>query len=204
VKSSQADFLYTSVLLVPIRSERTARGSRYVAAERTCSYNKYISRDRYPASLLARRSDPQKTKLPILLRVGPCLQSCCLATRCSNPLHYVIMAHWPISNAHFINLSHYVVHAYMRIPLSLLGNGSINTFPRQRIYATIEEFLDASFPIRSASNQMIVCGSAYVSPILVHVPSKLWSEDFQSRHTTSHQQLTGLDWIGFIFSLLCF
>jgi hypothetical protein len=76
------------------------------AAERTWIYNKHISRDRYPASLLAGRTDLQKTRhvvymhccatsprtwktqLPLLLRVGPCLQSCCLTTRWSNPLHY--------------------------------------------------------------------------------------------------------------------
>jgi hypothetical protein len=37
-----------------------------------------MSRDHYPASLLARRSDLQKTQVSLLLRVGPCLQSCCL------------------------------------------------------------------------------------------------------------------------------
>jgi hypothetical protein len=51
----------------------------YIAAERTCTYSKHIWRDHYPASLLARRSDLQKTQLPLLLRVGLCLQSCCLA-----------------------------------------------------------------------------------------------------------------------------
>jgi hypothetical protein len=34
---------------------------------------------------------------------------------------------------------------YKCIPLPLLGNNSVNTFPRQRINATIEEMLDASF-----------------------------------------------------------
>jgi hypothetical protein len=80
--------LYSSVLLVPIRSELTAHGSRYKAAERTWTHSKHISRDRYSASLLARRVDLQKTQLPLLLRVGPCLQSCCLETRYSNPLQY--------------------------------------------------------------------------------------------------------------------
>jgi hypothetical protein len=42
----------------------------YVAAERTWSYSKHIARYRYPARLLARRPDLQKTQLPILLRVG--------------------------------------------------------------------------------------------------------------------------------------
>jgi hypothetical protein len=32
----------------------------------------------------------QKTPPPLLLRVGPCLESCCLATRWSNPLQYVV------------------------------------------------------------------------------------------------------------------
>jgi hypothetical protein len=41
---------------------------------------KHMSHDRYQASLLVRWSDLQKTQLPLLLRVGLCLQSCCLAT----------------------------------------------------------------------------------------------------------------------------
>jgi hypothetical protein len=101
-----------SVLLVPIQSELTAHGSRYKAAERTWIYSKHLSRDRYPASFLARRSDIQKphvtwslctgvtsprtwkTQLPLLLRVGPCLQSCCLATHWSNPIQYCHMFGW--------------------------------------------------------------------------------------------------------------
>jgi hypothetical protein len=51
----------------------------------------------------------------------------------------------------------------MHIPPSLLGNGSVNTFPRQRILATIEELLDASFSIRSVSYQRRVRGSICVS-----------------------------------------
>jgi hypothetical protein len=51
----------SSVLLVLIRSELTAHGSRYVAAERTWTCSKHTLRDRYPASLLARRSDLEKT-----------------------------------------------------------------------------------------------------------------------------------------------
>jgi hypothetical protein len=64
----------------------------YVDAERTWTYSKHISCDRYPASLLAHRSDLQKTRhmvfshccvtsrrtrktqLPLLLHVGPCLK----------------------------------------------------------------------------------------------------------------------------------
>jgi hypothetical protein len=81
VKSSQADFLYSSVLRVAIRSELTGHGSRYIAAERTWTFGKHILRDRYPANLLARRSDLQKTQLPLLLHVELFLQSYCLATR---------------------------------------------------------------------------------------------------------------------------
>jgi hypothetical protein len=59
----------------------------YIDTERTWTYSKHISHDRYPASLLACQSDLQKTQLPILLHVGLYLQSCCLATHWSNPLH---------------------------------------------------------------------------------------------------------------------
>jgi hypothetical protein len=41
----------------------------------------------------------------------------------------------PISKAYFINVS----------LLSFIGNGSVKTFPRQRIHATIEELLDDLF-----------------------------------------------------------
>jgi hypothetical protein len=96
VKSSQADFLYSSIhleltacllvrvflpLLLTHNCLEQILSLSYTAAERTWTYNKHISRDRYPASLLARRSDLQKTQLPLLLLVGPCLQSCCLTTR---------------------------------------------------------------------------------------------------------------------------
>jgi hypothetical protein len=53
-------------------------------------------------------------------------------------------------------------------PLSLLGNGSINTFSWQRIYATIKEWLEASFSIRPMSYQMTVCGSVRESMILIN------------------------------------
>jgi hypothetical protein len=33
----------------------------------------------------------RKTQPPLLLRVGPCLQSCCLATHWSNPLQYNLL-----------------------------------------------------------------------------------------------------------------
>jgi hypothetical protein len=46
-------------------------------------------------------------------------------------------------------------------PLSLLGNGSVNTSPRERIHATIEDLLEASFPIRSLSHKGRVYGSVF-------------------------------------------
>jgi hypothetical protein len=41
--------------------------------------------------------------------------------------------------------------------LSLLGNGSVNKFPRQRIYATLQELLDGTLSMRSVSYQWRVC-----------------------------------------------
>jgi hypothetical protein len=94
-----------SVLLVPIRPELTAHGSRYIAAERKWTCSKHItwslsshstgasvgctentSHDHWP--LLWRHRGHGK-HLHLLLRVGPCLQSCCVATGWSNPLQYL-------------------------------------------------------------------------------------------------------------------
>jgi hypothetical protein len=47
--------------------------------------------------------------------------------------------------------------------LSLLGDRSVNAFPRQRIQATVEELLDASFSVRSVSYQRRVCLSIPLS-----------------------------------------
>jgi hypothetical protein len=55
--------------------------------------------------------------------------------------------------------------------LSLLRKGSVDTFPRQLIHATIQ-LLDASFSIQSVSYQKTVSGF----PILVYAPPKRWSE----------------------------
>jgi hypothetical protein len=67
-----------------------------------------------------------------------------------------IMATNPIPTAYFINPSRQSVclYAYLsyrckataRLSVSLhsvLGNGSVNTFPRQRIHATIDKLLEA-------------------------------------------------------------
>jgi hypothetical protein len=56
------------------------------------------------------------------------------------------------------------VFAFVRVSLlSLLGDGSVNTFPR-RVHATIEELLDASFSMSSIFYQRRVCGTLCVSP----------------------------------------
>jgi hypothetical protein len=45
--------------------------------------------------------------------------------------------------------------------LSLPGNGSGNTFPRQRVHATIEKLFNASFSVRPGSCQRRIYGSMY-------------------------------------------
>jgi hypothetical protein len=87
------------------------------------------------------------------------------------------MATEPISTAYFIKPSHQSVCLYVypsyrckataRLSVSLLsvlGNGQVNKFPQQRIHATIEGLLDASFCMRSVSYQRIVCGSGLCIP----------------------------------------
>jgi hypothetical protein len=54
-------------------------------------------------------------------------------------LHIMALQH--ISAVHFINPAHQSVFEYISF-LSLLGNGSVNTFLLQQIQATIEELLD--------------------------------------------------------------
>jgi hypothetical protein len=83
----------------------------------------------------------------------------------------------PISAPYFINPSHQSVSLYVypsyrcktTAPLSVffhsvIANGSANTFPRQRIHATVEELLDASFSMRFMPYQRRVYGSACVCP----------------------------------------
>jgi hypothetical protein len=67
----------------------------------------------------------------------------------------------PISTAYFINPSHQNVclHVY---PLPLLGNGSIDTFTRQPIHATIEDcrrrrFLYGPCRMKGESMGLFVC-----------------------------------------------
>jgi hypothetical protein len=60
-----------------------------------------------------------------------------------------IMGIEPISTAQFINPSHQPVFMYVYSRVSLLGNGSVGTFPWQRIYGTTEELLEVTFCIPS-------------------------------------------------------
>jgi hypothetical protein len=82
----------------------------------------------------------------------------------------------PISVAYFINPSHQSVCVYVyptyRLKVTarqnislfpLLGNGSVKTFPQQRIHGAIEEFLNSSLSMRSMSMLLgiiiiIICG----------------------------------------------
>jgi hypothetical protein len=53
-----------------------------------------------------------------------------------------IMASDPISTAYFLN----PIHKFLSVcsfPLALLGTGSMDIFPRQKIQAIIEELLEA-------------------------------------------------------------
>jgi hypothetical protein len=50
----------------------------------------------------------------------------------------------------------------MCIPLSLLGNGSVNKFPQQQIPATIEELLDTPFSMGSMESKEILWVWLYI------------------------------------------
>jgi hypothetical protein len=71
-----------------------------------------------------------------------------------------IMAPEPLSTAYFINPSHQSVSICVSFP-SILGNGSVYTFPLQRIHVTIKDLLDASFSMPSVSYQRRLRGSVY-------------------------------------------
>jgi hypothetical protein len=51
---------------------------------------------------------------------------------------------------------------------SVLGGGTVNTFPLQRIHATTEELLEASFSVRFMSCEMKV-GDSFSPELLVHL-----------------------------------
>jgi hypothetical protein len=95
-----------------------------------------------------------------------------------------IMAPESISTAYLINPISLCVCICIR--LMLIGNGSVNSLPRQRLHAATEEMLDASFSIWSVLYQRRVYGSVCVSSILVYAPQKRWSEDSQSRQTVKY------------------
>jgi hypothetical protein len=52
---------------------------------------------------------------------------------------------------YFINPSHQSVGLCVYSPLSLLGSGSVNTFPRQRMHSKVGELLGASFSVHPES-----------------------------------------------------
>jgi hypothetical protein len=91
-----------------------------------------------------------------------------------------MIASAPISTTYLLNSSYQPVSVRVYVfPLSLLGNGSLNTFPLQRIHTTVEEFLDASFCMRSVSFRRVSVGM-YVYPLIVarqrlskHVPTTM-------------------------------
>jgi hypothetical protein len=89
------------------------------------------------------------------------------------------MAPQPISTEYFINPSHQSM--CLCFPLSLLGNGSVNMFPRQRIHVTIEELFDASFSIRPVSHQK----SRRIPNFSICMPNR-WSDGFQSRQRVKY------------------
>jgi hypothetical protein len=72
---------------------------------------------------------------------------------------------WPHLNGVLHKFLPLVCVSNMCIPLIVSSNGSVNTFPRQRIRAAIEELLDTSFSLRSVSYQRrvyrFVCVSCY-------------------------------------------
>jgi hypothetical protein len=62
---------------------------------------------------------------------------------------YVYHATWAhINGVLHKSLSWVCMSVCLSLP-PLLGSGSVKTFPQQRIYATVEELLDASFSMRS-------------------------------------------------------
>jgi hypothetical protein len=63
-------------------------------------------------------------------------------------LSMYIMAAEPILTAYFIDPFHQSVCLYVYPRLLLLGSGSVDTFPWQRIHTPIEELLEASFYLR--------------------------------------------------------
>jgi hypothetical protein len=68
-----------------------------------------------------------------------------------------IMTTEPISMAYFINLSHQSVCAYVYAPTVTRQRLCKNITVEMNTHSTIEELLDASFPMRSVSCQRKVC-----------------------------------------------
>jgi hypothetical protein len=99
-------------------------------------------------------------------------------------LDMYIMATEPISVAYFINFSHQSVYpsyqckamTYLSVSLYLmLGNGSVNMFPQQRIHATVKELFDASFlcglcPIKGESVGVCILLSLWANNLVKMFP----------------------------------
>jgi hypothetical protein len=84
----------------------------------------------------------------------------CVRARVSPPLHQVLNA-WT-NPAYFMNPLP-SVSVFLCVSLhSVLGNGSVKTFPRQRIHATMKNCWDMSFSVWSVY-QRRVCGSISLS-----------------------------------------
>jgi hypothetical protein len=95
-------------------------------------------------------------------------------------IYMPIMAIEPISAAYFINPFHQTVSLYEYssiVARQRLGQKVTST---TNTHGTVEEWLDASFTIRSMSYQRRVGGSVRISQILVYVPPKRWSEGSQT------------------------
>jgi hypothetical protein len=124
---------------------------------------------------MAHRSDLQKThatlslftvvtspltrKAPLpLLRVGPCLQSCCLATPWSNPLQY-IRAHHTSPNT---SLTLATVTAIVRFPLHL--KTAVSHLPIPLSYTS---FLLAGTPVEKQDAFLFTSGTSVTSKVLV-------------------------------------
>jgi hypothetical protein len=116
----------------------------YIAAEWTRTYSKHISRDDYPASLLAPRSDLQKTHLPLSLQVGPVYRA--VAWQRVDQIRYII------DSVSVYAAQHEYTSMKMYCSLSIVtGYGTLFWFPEgKRIVFFATTFRSALDPIQPA------------------------------------------------------
>jgi hypothetical protein len=88
-----------------------------------------------------------------------------------------IMAPQPISVAYFINPSHQSVCLYVYPRISFLGNGSVNTLPRQRVHETKKNYWTRRFLWRPCSFK-VECVSFSAFPSVVARQKKCWRRRF--------------------------